>query len=159
MKLLRFGNIGQEQPGIIDQAGAIRSLAGIVSDIDGITISPEGLAKIRALACPNVTLLGYQPFDVLHDHLQRAKGFVFAAEEDFGISPVEAQACGKPVIAFRISASSEWAALTGISLAVAMTETTKQSNPLPAPGTLLSISVSGAGPSKALISPDSRQMP
>ena len=60
---------------------------------------PE-MAKIRALAGPNVTLLGYQPFDVLHDHLQRAKGFVFAAEEDFGISPVEAQACGTPVIAY-----------------------------------------------------------
>ncbi|QQC67298.1 glycosyltransferase family 4 protein [Paraburkholderia ginsengisoli] len=58
------------------------------------------MAKIRALAGPNVTLLGYQPFDVLHDHLQRAKGFVFAAEEDFGISPVEAQACGTPVIAY-----------------------------------------------------------
>ncbi|SMG01775.1 glycosyltransferase family 4 protein [Burkholderia singularis] len=56
--------------------------------------------KIRALAGPNVTLLGYQPFDVLHDHLQRAKAFVFAAEEDFGISPVEAQACGTPVIAY-----------------------------------------------------------
>ncbi|MDN7665691.1 glycosyltransferase family 4 protein [Burkholderia vietnamiensis] len=60
---------------------------------------PE-MAKIRALAGPNVTLLGYQPFDVLHDHLQRARAFVFAAEEDFGISPVEAQACGTPVIAY-----------------------------------------------------------
>jgi glycosyltransferase involved in cell wall biosynthesis len=60
---------------------------------------PE-MAKIRALAGPNVTLLGYQAFDVLHDHLRRAKAFVFAAEEDFGISPVEAQACGTPVIAY-----------------------------------------------------------
>lgn len=49
MKLVRFGNIGQEQPGIIDQDGAIRSLAGVVSDIDGATVTPEGLAKIRAL--------------------------------------------------------------------------------------------------------------
>ncbi|KVN12048.1 glycosyl transferase [Burkholderia stagnalis] len=57
-------------------------------------------AKIRALAGPNVTLLGYQPFEVLHDHLQRACAFVFAAEEDFGIAPVEAQACGTPVIAY-----------------------------------------------------------
>ncbi|MDA3875629.1 MAG: glycosyltransferase family 4 protein, partial [Halothiobacillus sp.] len=56
--------------------------------------------KIRAKAGPNVTLLGYQPFDVLCDHMQRAKAFVFAAEEDFGITPVEAQACGTPVIAF-----------------------------------------------------------
>ncbi|MDE9461691.1 glycosyltransferase family 4 protein [Xenorhabdus bovienii] len=48
----------------------------------------------------NITLLGYQPFDVLKSHMQRAKAFVFAAEEDFGITPVEAQACGTPVIAF-----------------------------------------------------------
>jgi glycosyltransferase involved in cell wall biosynthesis len=45
-------------------------------------------------------LTGYQPLEVLRDHLQRAKAFVFAAEEDFGILPVEAQACGTPVIAF-----------------------------------------------------------
>ncbi|WP_345890386.1 glycosyltransferase family 4 protein [Rufibacter aurantiacus] len=55
--------------------------------------------KIKASAAANVTLLGYQPFEVLKDHLQRAKAFVFAAEEDFGITPVEAQACGTPVIA------------------------------------------------------------
>ncbi|KWI31360.1 glycosyl transferase [Burkholderia ubonensis] len=60
---------------------------------------PE-MAKIRAIAGSNVMLLGYQPFDVLHDHLQHARAFVFAAEEDFGISPVEAQACGTPVIAY-----------------------------------------------------------
>ena len=56
--------------------------------------------KIKAKAGPNVTLLGYQPFEVLRDYMQRAKAFVFAAEEDFGITPVESQACGTPVIAF-----------------------------------------------------------
>lgn len=56
--------------------------------------------KIRAKATPNVRLMGYQSFSVLRDHMQRAKAFVFAAEEDFGITPVEAQACGTPVIAF-----------------------------------------------------------
>lgn len=56
--------------------------------------------KIKAKAGPNVTLLGYQTFDILKDHMQRAKAFVFAAEEDFGIVPVEAQACGTPVIAY-----------------------------------------------------------
>lgn len=60
---------------------------------------PE-LSKCRALAGPNVEILGYQPDAVLRDHMQRAKGFVFAAEEDFGIAPLEAQACGTPVIAF-----------------------------------------------------------
>ena len=57
-------------------------------------------AKIKVLAGSNVTMLGYQPFEVLKDHMQRAKAFVFAAEEDFGITPVEAQACGTPVIAY-----------------------------------------------------------
>lgn len=60
---------------------------------------PE-MDKVRKAAGPNVTVLGHQSFDVLREHLQNAKGFVFAAEEDFGISPVEAQACGTPVIAF-----------------------------------------------------------
>lgn len=54
----------------------------------------------KAVAGPNITFLGYQSFEVLLDHMQRAKAFVFAAEEDFGITPVEAQACGTPVIAF-----------------------------------------------------------
>lgn len=56
--------------------------------------------KIKAKAGPNVEMLGYQSFEVLKDHMQRAKAFVFAAEEDFGITPVEAQACGTPVIAY-----------------------------------------------------------
>ncbi len=56
--------------------------------------------KIRARAGKNVELLGFQPFEALKDYMQRAKGFVFAAEEDFGIMPVESQACGTPVIAF-----------------------------------------------------------
>lgn len=49
MKLVRFGPAGQEQPGMLDAQGHVRSLAGIVSDIDGDTISPEGLAKLRAI--------------------------------------------------------------------------------------------------------------
>jgi len=56
--------------------------------------------KVCAHQAPNIELLGYQPFDVLNARMQGARGFVFAAEEDFGITPVEAQACGTPVIAF-----------------------------------------------------------
>jgi len=57
-------------------------------------------AKIRRAAGPNVEFLGYQPDSMLRDLMGRAKGFVFAAEEDFGIIPVEAQASGTPVIAY-----------------------------------------------------------
>jgi glycosyltransferase involved in cell wall biosynthesis len=56
--------------------------------------------RIRAAAAPNVRFLGHQPHEVLRDHLRRARAFVFAAEEDFGIAPLEAQACGTPVIAY-----------------------------------------------------------
>ncbi|HVS72502.1 MAG TPA: glycosyltransferase [Phycisphaerae bacterium] len=60
---------------------------------------PE-LEQIKAMAGPNVRVLGYQTFDRLKLLMQRAKAFVFAAEEDFGIVAVEAQACGTPVIAY-----------------------------------------------------------
>jgi glycosyltransferase involved in cell wall biosynthesis len=60
---------------------------------------PE-MGKIRKLAGSNVTLMGYQGDRVLKAHLEKARAFVFAAEEDFGILPVEAQAAGAPVIAF-----------------------------------------------------------
>ena len=56
--------------------------------------------KIKDIAGMNIKMLGYQPFDVLKEKMQHAKAFVFAAEEDFGITPVEAQACGTPVIAY-----------------------------------------------------------
>ncbi len=56
--------------------------------------------RLKAAAGPNVTFLGHEPADRLLRHMQMARAFVFAAEEDFGIAPVEAQACGTPVIAF-----------------------------------------------------------
>jgi glycosyltransferase involved in cell wall biosynthesis len=56
--------------------------------------------KIKKIASHNIVLLGYQPFETLKYYLSKAKAFVFAAEEDFGILPVEAQACGTPVIAY-----------------------------------------------------------
>jgi glycosyltransferase involved in cell wall biosynthesis len=58
------------------------------------------LKKVKRIATGNVELLGYLPFEDLRHHLSTAKAFVFAAEEDFGIIPVEAQACGTPVIAY-----------------------------------------------------------
>ena len=56
------------------------------------------MEKIKAKAGENVEILGFQSDEVLLDYMQKAKAFVFAAEEDFGIVPVEAQACGTPVI-------------------------------------------------------------
>ena len=58
------------------------------------------LARVRAKAGPNVTVMGRQSHEVVRNHLQRATGFVYAAEEDFGIAAAEAQACGTPVIAY-----------------------------------------------------------
>lgn len=60
---------------------------------------PE-LQQLRKLAQPNVQVLGEQPNDVVEKYLSEAKAFVYAACEDFGIAPVEAQACGTPVIAY-----------------------------------------------------------
>lgn len=57
-------------------------------------------ARIEQLAGPNVTLLPPQPEDAIADYMNRCKAFVYAAEEDFGIAPVEAQAAGAPVIAY-----------------------------------------------------------
>lgn len=63
--------------------------------------------KIKKKAGTNVTLLGFVPDNVMRDYMQHAKAFVFAAEEDFGITPVEAQACGTPVIAYGKGGSLE----------------------------------------------------
>lgn len=65
------------------------------------------MTKIKAKATRNIEILGFQNNEVLVDYMQRAKAFIFAAEEDFGISPVEAQACGTPVIAFGKGGSLE----------------------------------------------------
>jgi glycosyltransferase involved in cell wall biosynthesis len=60
---------------------------------------PE-FSKIKSKAGKNVELLGYQENGVVRDYMAKAKAFIFAAEEDFGIVVVEAQAAGTPVIAF-----------------------------------------------------------
>ncbi|MFO8232807.1 MAG: glycosyltransferase family 4 protein [Longimonas sp.] len=60
---------------------------------------PE-LNRLKEQAGPNVTLLGRQPDEAVQYYMQHARAFVYAAEEDFGIAPVEAQACGTPVIAY-----------------------------------------------------------
>lgn len=63
--------------------------------------------KIKRKTTKNIELLGYQPFDILKNYMQKAKAFVYAAEEDFGIVMVEAQACGTPVIAYGKGGAAE----------------------------------------------------
>ncbi|EPL8003117.1 glycosyltransferase family 4 protein [Klebsiella aerogenes] len=67
---------------------------------------PE-MQKIKSKATANIEILGYQSNEVMQEHMRNAKAFVFAAEEDFGITPVEAQSCGTPVIAFGKGGSLE----------------------------------------------------
>lgn len=58
--------------------------------------------KIKSIAAgdENIKFLGRASDEVLRDHLQRCRAMIFCAEEDFGLAPLEAQACGSPVIAF-----------------------------------------------------------
>jgi glycosyltransferase involved in cell wall biosynthesis len=63
--------------------------------------------RLRALAGPGVTFLGWQSDESIRDHLRRCRALLFPGEEDFGIVPVEAQACGAPVIAFGRGGAAE----------------------------------------------------
>lgn len=56
--------------------------------------------KINRLSRDNVSLVGFLEKQKMIEYMQKAKAFVFAAEEDFGILPVEVQACGTPIIAY-----------------------------------------------------------
>ncbi len=60
---------------------------------------PE-MKKVKSLSKNNVEILGWQPDAKIRELMSKAKGFLFAAEEDFGIVVVEAQAAGTPIIAF-----------------------------------------------------------
>lgn len=63
--------------------------------------------RIQTMAKPNIQCLGHQPDSVVIDHMQRCKAFVYAAEEDFGITLVEAQAAGAPVITYGKGGATE----------------------------------------------------
>ncbi len=54
--------------------------------------------KLKDIATSNVKILGYIPTDVLKEKIRNAKAFIANANEDFGITVVEAQACGTPII-------------------------------------------------------------
>lgn len=57
--------------------------------------------RLEKAAEDNITFMGTQPFDVLKQHFEHCRALIFPGIEDFGITPLEAQAAGKPVIAYR----------------------------------------------------------
>lgn len=69
--------------------------------------SGQDEAKLRRQAGDAVQFLGWQADETVRDHLQRCAALLFPGEEDFGIVPVEAQACGTPVIAYAQGGATE----------------------------------------------------
>ena len=67
----------------------------------------EDEKKVKSKAGSNVEFVGYQTGDKLKEYFKKAKAFVFAAEEDFGITVIEAMACGTPVIALNKGGTAE----------------------------------------------------
>jgi 2,4-didehydro-3-deoxy-L-rhamnonate hydrolase len=61
MKLVRYGPLGQEKPGLLDAKGNLRDLSGVTADIDGSTISPEGLGKLAALDVTRLPIVADNP--------------------------------------------------------------------------------------------------
>src|SRR5207249_3474580 len=60
----------------------------------------EELPRLAKMAGPTISLLGFQPDEVVRDHYRRCRAFLFPGEEDIGLAPIEAQASGRPVIAY-----------------------------------------------------------
>jgi len=58
MKLVRFGNSGSEKPGVVDRAGGIRDLSGVVADISGATLGAGSLARLMAIDPASLPLVG-----------------------------------------------------------------------------------------------------
>lgn len=63
--------------------------------------------KLRRLAKPNIEFVGWVSGEELVRYYQRCRALVFPGEEDFGIAPVEAMACGKPVVAYALGGALE----------------------------------------------------
>jgi len=58
-------------------------------------------ARLKSIAASNIDFLGFKSDEVVKEYLENCRAFIFPGEEDFGIAPVEAMACGKPVLAYR----------------------------------------------------------
>src|SRR5258706_3924415 len=79
---------------------AVEAFNGLGKRLVVIGSGPEG-AALRRSAKPNVEFLGWQSNEAIRDHYRRARALIFPGEEDFGIVPLEMQACGGFVIAFQ----------------------------------------------------------
>jgi glycosyltransferase involved in cell wall biosynthesis len=88
----------------IDQAVAACTQSGrrLIVIGDG----PER-ARLEAMAGPTILFLGWQPDDVIRNHYRHCRALLFPGEEDFGIVPVEALACGAPVLALGRGGTAE----------------------------------------------------
>ncbi|MBT5517161.1 glycosyltransferase [Candidatus Peregrinibacteria bacterium] len=64
-------------------------------------------ARLQRMAASNIDFLGFKPDDVVNEYFENCRAFIFPGEEDFGIAPVEAMACGKPVLGFNKGGLSE----------------------------------------------------
>jgi glycosyltransferase involved in cell wall biosynthesis len=67
----------------------------------------QNARRLSGLAGPTVRFLGWQSDSVIRDHYRRCRALLFPGEEDFGIVPVEAMACGAPVLAFGRGGATE----------------------------------------------------
>jgi glycosyltransferase involved in cell wall biosynthesis len=88
----------------VDLAIAAFNQLGLPLIVIGEGSSRKALEK---MAAPNIRFLGKQPDSVVADHMQRCRALIFPPEEDFGITPVEAQAAGAPVIAYAKGGQAE----------------------------------------------------
>jgi len=78
---------------------AVRAFNRLGKPLVVIGTGPE-YGRLSKIARSNITLLGRQPFESIIEHYSKCRAFIFPAEEDLGITPIEAQASGKPVIAY-----------------------------------------------------------
>jgi 2,4-didehydro-3-deoxy-L-rhamnonate hydrolase len=61
VKLLRYGLPGQEKPGVLDAAGRVRDLSGVIGDVAGAALLPESLARLRSLNLETLPLVAGTP--------------------------------------------------------------------------------------------------